>query len=373
MYSLLVLLGLLTATAFLHTFVFGRRRYLPVLVVALVLMLYTHNWSLFFYAGLIMALIVISRKSEDKRQLRRDGLMAFGAVALLYAPWIPTLVFQTFNTGAPWSNVPTVSALWTVLSSGLLGGLGPAVLLLVIGAGIGLAGTLRARSEVKLCIYALLALTITTVVLAWIGSQFAPAWATRYMAVIVGPLILVAAIALSRAGRIGLVFLVAILAFWVGHKVPVVSESSERSVAVRVAPLLRSGDLVVSTQPERVPVLSYYFQDDLKHASLLGPVGDTRIMDWRGALGRIKLARVETDFKPLLTRIPAGGRVAVVRPIFRPRSRRRAPWIRIVRRRSEQWDRAIAHDPGFRRVSFVPENPDSFASGVMAIVYERRR
>ena len=54
MYSLMLVMSLLATAAFLHVFAFGRRRYLPVFMVLLAGMLYTHNWGLFLGAGLAL-------------------------------------------------------------------------------------------------------------------------------------------------------------------------------------------------------------------------------------------------------------------------------------------------------------------------------
>jgi len=55
MYTLLVLLVLVCVTAFTHAFVFGRRRWLPVVALSLTGALYTHNWGLYLALGLAAA------------------------------------------------------------------------------------------------------------------------------------------------------------------------------------------------------------------------------------------------------------------------------------------------------------------------------
>ena len=70
MYSLMLVLSLLTTAAFLHVFAFRRRSYLPVFVIFLALLVYTHNWGLFFGVGALTALIPCWYVSEDRRQLR---------------------------------------------------------------------------------------------------------------------------------------------------------------------------------------------------------------------------------------------------------------------------------------------------------------
>lgn len=51
MYSLVVLLALLSTATFLHAFVHRRRKYVPVFTLCLLLLMYTHNWGLLFGLG----------------------------------------------------------------------------------------------------------------------------------------------------------------------------------------------------------------------------------------------------------------------------------------------------------------------------------
>ena len=53
-----------------------------------------------------------------------------------------------------------------------------------------------------------------TLAVAWLVSQVSPAWTTRYLGVLLGPMLLVAALGLARAGLLGLVALVIILGIW---------------------------------------------------------------------------------------------------------------------------------------------------------------
>ena len=84
-------MSLLATAAFLHVFAFGRRRYLPLFMVLLAGMLYTHNWGLFLGAGLALGLIPCWYVSEDRSSFwkrradrlrrRRAALPAVGADA----------------------------------------------------------------------------------------------------------------------------------------------------------------------------------------------------------------------------------------------------------------------------------------------------
>jgi mannosyltransferase len=110
MYALMIVLSLLVTAAFIHVFVYRHRRYLPLFVALLALMVYTHNWGLFVAAGCLSALVPCYLESPDRRGLMRDALLGFGGTALLYLPWIPTLLWQVKHTGAPWLNPPRFGA-----------------------------------------------------------------------------------------------------------------------------------------------------------------------------------------------------------------------------------------------------------------------
>src|SRR3712207_4509757 len=126
MYSLMLVLSLLVAAAFLHVFVFGRRRYLPAFALLLALMLYTHNWGLFLTAAALVALYPCWKAAEDRDVFRRDVLLGFGGAGLLYLPWLPTLIHQVLHTGAPWLDPPRFGAPVQIAKS-LLGGGTPSV------------------------------------------------------------------------------------------------------------------------------------------------------------------------------------------------------------------------------------------------------
>ncbi len=59
MYELMGLLGILATTAFIHGFVYRRRKYVAMFAVCEALMLYTHAWGIFYGIGSALALIPI--------------------------------------------------------------------------------------------------------------------------------------------------------------------------------------------------------------------------------------------------------------------------------------------------------------------------
>ena len=350
MYALVVLLGTVACTGFLGTFVLGRGRgWAVAFSVSLVLLLYTHNWGLFFGAATGLAWLVLL--ARDRALLRR-GLACFGAVALLYAPWVPTLLFQAAHTGAPWARAPGLAHL-TQAPGHLLGKV--EFPLLLAAAAVALIAGLRRHAHAR-ALSALLGLFAGTLLLAWLASQASPAWATRYLAIGLPPLLLAGALVLARAGRAGLVIL-AIVAIGSAGVAGPPTKSNVANVAEALAPGLRAGDLVISTQPEQAPNLAYYLRgvDGLRWATIFGPLRDLGVTDWRDGVERMERLTPERHLAPLLDDLPPGARVALVEPEIFAIDRWSAPWTTMVRIRSNQWRAWMLDDPRFRVVAVRPE------------------
>src|SRR5205823_8202797 len=88
MYELEAFLSLVIAYAYVQGVLYGRRLWAAVLVPSVALLVYSHNWGLFVCIGLAVTTVVLARE-----RLKLFGLVALG-VALLYAPWLPTLLSQ---------------------------------------------------------------------------------------------------------------------------------------------------------------------------------------------------------------------------------------------------------------------------------------
>jgi len=378
MYSLMLLLALAATAAFLHVFAFRRRSYLPAFVILLALMLYTHNWGLFFALGAAIALVPCwyLLAEEERRPLLRDALIGFGGAALLYLPWLPTLLHQIQHTGAPWLNPPRLGAP-VQISKALLGGGTPTVALLLAG-GSGIAAIVARKVEDKerTAILAALAVAVATLVVAWVVSQVSPAWTTRYLGVILGPILLIGALGLARAGKLGLIAFVIILGIWAlprTYGLKNKSNASDLGAAVVEQNLLDRGDLVISMQPEQTPLIDYHLPaDGLRYASPIGPVDNPEVMDWTDAQDQMERATAAKDLTPLLDKVPRSGRVLLVHPVTSQVDDWDAPWTRLVRRRSAQWGEAIARDRRFKRVTVVPPfYRRSTRIGVRGVLYER--
>jgi mannosyltransferase len=234
----------------------------------------------------------------------------------------------------------------------------------------------RRRSDpARRPVLALTAIIVATVVVAWLGSQVSPAWTTRYFAVVLGPLVAIAAAGLARAGRLGLVALVAVCIVWSNYVLQDNKENA-REVVHGIAPYLRPGDLILSTHPEQVPVLRYYLGPGYRWATTLGPVPDSQVTNWADALERIRAVTPAADLEPVLASVKPGQHLAVVSPVFRDYRAWQARWTREVYLTSRVWTADIARDPRFREVGIVQTDEIlrelNYFKPLQAVVYVRR-
>jgi mannosyltransferase len=272
-------------------------------------------------------------------------------VAVLYAPWLPTLISQSKHTGAPWSAAPTVHDL--VLSPTYLLGVEGAFLALALVGGAGLAEVVRSRAdEERRIVLALATIGAVTIVAAFISAQFSPAWTARYFAVVLAPVLLLAARGLVRARRLGFVALVAVIFLWSFYIVHDDKENA-RSITAGVAPYMHPGELVISTHPEQVPVLRYYLGPGFRWATTLGPMRDPQVFDWRDAVTRLERARAKPTLDRLLATVPPGGKFVVIAPVFRDYRAWRARWTMLVWQKSTAWTWLLQRDPRVKLVAHV--------------------
>ena len=365
MYALAACFSVIAAGAYVRAVPLGRRAYLPLLVVSLVLLLYTHNWGLFFCAGLAVATVVFARGRL------REAAVAGAVTLALYLPWVPTLLYQVHHTGAPWARRPGVHAL--VLAPGSL--FGGDIACGALAAAVALGLSRRRPNTVAL---ALLLAAGTTIVLAWVASQASPSWTSRYFGVLLGPLLLAAGAGLARSGKLGIGAIALAVFLWTGYSFSLRDEKSNvRAVAHRASAYLRPNDVVLSTHPEQIPVLRYYLGPRYRYATELGVVADARVFDWRDVVKRYRPVTVARNLEPLLATVHPGSHVVVVSPVFRDFRAWQAPWTRQVYLESRIWTRALAADPRFRPVATITSDEilleRNFFKPLQAVVYLRRR
>ena len=212
MYSLMLVLSLLATAAFLHVFAFGRRATCRC------------SWSCSPRCstpttggssspqGLVCALVPCWWVSEVRSSFWTDALLGFGGAGLLYLPWVPTLLHQiqyrrSLAQPAELRGARAdleVAARRRHARRGAAGGrLGNRRAAPAPGGGQG--AHRRARGAV---------IVLGTLAVAWLVSQVSPAWTTRYLGVLLGPMLLLAALGLARAGASAWSALVIILGIW---------------------------------------------------------------------------------------------------------------------------------------------------------------
>jgi hypothetical protein len=246
--------------------------------------------------------------------------------------------------------------------------------IVVVAAG-GLYATAR-RIERSLFV-----IVAVTVICAWIVSQFNPAWTTRYFSVVFAPVVLLAAAAIVRGRRYGVVALVAMFVLWWGFTMHDDKENA-RGVAARLATVVHGNELIVSTHPEQVPVLRYYLGkytvgEHLRYATTMGPVKDPRVFDWYDAVQRLRDAKVAPTLAGLLATVRPGSEFVVITPVFRDYRAWDAKWTRLVWEKSEDWTNLLEHDPRLRLVGHVTpdeiELKHNYFKPLQAFVYRRLR
>jgi mannosyltransferase len=376
MYSMVAFLGLVAAASLVHVFAYRRRRYVFLLAPALAAMLYTHNWSGFFCLGAVLAVTpaLVAARPPDRRALLVDAAIAFGGAVLLFLPWVPTLVFQAAHTGAPWASHPHMSSLvhapYFVVGSSQIG------MALLLGAGAGVVAVVERgrRSPEAVAAAGLILLTFGSLGIAWLYSQATLAWAPRYLTILIGPLLLLSALGLARARRLGLV--AAAVVVWLsigltGH-FATSDKSNVAQLAHRFQHRIRPGELAISTQPEQVATLRYYMPEGLRYETSMGPQSDPGVMDWRDAVDRLRTTRAATRVPGLVGGMNPGERLLLVSPVTR-NSGWDTRWTRLVKIRSKQWERALARDGRLDLLAHYRPAHRSDISTAQAFLYARRR
>jgi mannosyltransferase len=371
MYSLVLLLTLLATGAFLRAFVLRRRAYVAVFAALLAAVLYTHAWGAFYAASAGLAWLGLLAWGPDRRRVAIDGLLAFGGSLVLFAPWLPTLAYQTAHTGAPWSHRTTGRSLTRALQR-MLGGVMPETILLLVAGG-GLAEiVLRGPAAQRRAALAVVVVSASTLCTAWAWSHFnAPAWALRYLVTVLAPLVIAIAAGLGRLPVLGAATLVVVvLLAWQGKPSTTTLErkSNVSAVAAELAPALPRGTTVFSHQPEQVPNLRYYLPPGMRYLTPLGRVRDPGVMDWRDAMKRLRAARYKLVLLPAVRRLRPGARLLLVQPQF---SHPDAPWTALIRRITRRWTRSLRRSGLVRTLRTIHPDRGSSRSTVSAILLER--
>jgi hypothetical protein len=233
-------------------------------------------------------------------------------------------------------------------------------------------GALRGGPRARRAVLGVAVIAATTLLAAFAYSRFGtPAWALRYLVVVLAPLALLVALGLGRLALLGpLVVLAASLFAW--HARPTVATLEHKSnvaqVARELAPALPPGTLVFSTQPEQVPELAHELPAGMHYATPLGRVVDPGVMDWRDALARLSAARFAATLGPELRGLRHGARFLLVQPMFRHPD---SPWTLKIRDIARHWGHAVRRSRLLRRLRTVHPTHGNSRSTVAAVLMER--
>lgn len=363
MYTLMALLGLLTTVGFIRGFVYRERRYVWLFAVGEALMLYTHNWALFYGAGAFISLVILYFLGDDelRENLIRDVIAAFVGAAILFIPWIPNFFFQTAHTAAPWDTKPHFGV-WVQVAQSVFGG--ASISVVMIGAALfgysPMFGRPRRRqmSREALMVWMLLALPVITLAVAWLASHVVtPAWDVRYFAPIVAPMLLLMAIGIARAGIAGFIAMLFVICFMARPNAFIPSYKSDmQTIGGQLGPLLHKNDLVIVGQPEQMPLAYYYLPGGLRWSSTIGPVKDPSYMNWVNAMKRYRAAKPANVVPKLLNSLKDGQQLLFIRPLTEGTAGWVAPWTKEIRRRSAQWGQIITKDKQLVIEATAPEN-----------------
>lgn len=271
------------------------------------LLLLTHYWAIWLLGATIIVLVATARwrsRSATAGAAERDatpsGLVATaGALAaggVLFLPWLPSFLEQVRSTGTPWGDRvrPTAALAETLIELGGRSVLEGPILgsLLVLLVALGLFGRAVGTSRVELDLRTrgpVRAEAAVVVLTLAIGSGIAfvqgATFATRYAAVIVPLLLLVAAVGVTRltgALPLAVVALVAVglglgaagHAAWEGGR----TQAGEVADAI-LADGAADGDVVLYCPDQLGPAVDRLLPDDLDglaYPALTAP----ELVDW---------------------------------------------------------------------------------------------
>lgn len=369
MYSLVVLLSMLSIATFLHAFVFRRRRYVAAFAIVVALTAYTQYWGLFLAMGIGAAAVICVVRSSDRRAVVIDTALAFGGAGLLFAPWLPILLYQMAHSVIPWSFPPAPQQVRDD-TIGLVGGSVPAAVL-ALTAGTTLVVVLRRPwDRTALAVIAAAVIIVVTVGAGFLTSQASAQWNQRFLAVVVGPLLVALGVGLARAGPVGVASLavVAVLAGPFGLKVPPNAKSDVKGLVDQVADVARAGDLVFAPIGT-IPLLAHYLPPGLRYATTTGPVADPLAADWRDAMQRLRESDLEHTLPPLVDLIPVGGHVLVSCPSTDPSGLAGLPdYIRLEIRTCLKGEQLLLNNPQLKVLRSLGYPPQTEATPEMRVL-----
>jgi hypothetical protein len=295
MYSLVLLLTLMSVAAYER--VWRSRSALSIAAAALVTaaLLLTHYWALFAYAIAGATVIVLALRGS-RPALR--CLIALGAGGVPFLFWLPTFVYQTLHTGAPWgkpagldSSVLAPSQWSGADTTGtLLAGAYYALLLVALLGRRRDDGSLGFARPLRRLPLALVLLGVGTLLLgALVGEVLGSAYASRYSIIALGPLLLAVAAGVAvipPPWRLRVAAGACLLGLASSATLPAQQRTQAQTVADRLSKVL-SGD-VVAFCPDQLGPAVHRLAPDAGQQVVYPTLGPAEIVNWVDYKDRIE-------------------------------------------------------------------------------------
>ena len=354
MYTLMVGLALVALTLTIRARRDRSARDAVGAAVTFAALVYTHNWGLYLLAATGATLLVLARRDRD-RGLAVWTVAAGAGVGIAYLPWLPSLIEQASATAAPWAVPPGIGDLFADPTTTLGGTIGFLVAPALLG-GVVLTRRSRSRATSDTATF-LVVVTVVATLGGWLLAHLEPSWTVRYLAVTIPGWLLAAAGTLSatRTGRRVLAGVCTALAAWsvVGslwpNPDPANAKDNGAAVAAAASGSLRAGDLVVVTQTEQTPVISYYLPAGLSYYDPMGRVADPGVVDWDHIITRLGAASPCASVEPAVAALPVGARVLEVDPLS-PVGASGSAWSKDAHRQVVAIDDLLGQEPSLRPV-----------------------
>ncbi|MGI8793705.1 MAG: glycosyltransferase family 39 protein [Acidimicrobiales bacterium] len=269
------------------------------------LLLLTHYWGFYLLAGLAGVGVVQWRSRADLRSpVLRVGVAAAAGGALLFAPWVPTFVYQAAHTGTPWGTPPGPVGVAVTTLVDLGGGPHPeGQALAVVLAGLillALMGTAIDRHRIEVDVrtrpgvrteVAIAALTVAAGV--GVGLLTGAAWASRYNSVVI-PLVMVAAaygITALADQRLAVIVLIVAAALGVagGLRNATTDRTQARETAATINAAGEPGALVVYCPDQVAPDVQRLLGDGFRQVTFPDFDGP-QLIDWTDYEERVSVA-----------------------------------------------------------------------------------
>jgi hypothetical protein len=293
MYSLVVLLVLLGALA--ADWLRAKPGPLPAISLGAVTaaLLYTHYWAIFLLVTVGALVLVRAWLHPQGRRAARLQLIAMAGGGVLFLPWVPTLLYQSDHTGAPWASPPDLGSI-AVLPADWSGGDGPAgrTLSLLVVPLILLAVFARRRPGSSLVIgcrpegvTARLAVISGATLLVALGAAMATGGAVvgRYSAVVVPLVLLLVAFGirtLPPVPSLGVLSAVVVLGLLGSLTMATTPHSQAGQIADVLNTDAKAGDLIVYCPDQLAPGVEARLTVTGVDRLTLPPQANPAIVDW---------------------------------------------------------------------------------------------